>query len=467
MSTAALFDEESSSDDENVAAGTSIRNSNNVGSKNDRIDGKDDSDDDSTSPSSAPSKTTAKKTIFDDESDLEDPVTGTAATTDGYNEDDDDKEFDVEQDGIVGTAERKISSSVPTKPPHSKHMVVLEAPPRLDLNHKTVHMTKLPNLVGIQPTAFDADTYSAKQEEAEYKGFVHNMIRWRYKTHAGKHVRDDTTGALQRETNTHIVKWQDDSVTPPKVSYTLHIGKHEVLELDSHDSSKQNGFAGLNGYLYLSQTAEFVADEQNVKNNVEPGGTVLECVATIQSKFSARPSSLQSEAHKNLTVAVRQKTIKKARIAEYVTQEDPEKAKEEKIKIKSDFDKATSARKHKSGGGGRRAPGMNRRYLNEEYDDEDGNYDSIDIKKLKKRGREEEDSEDYGDSSEESEEEGDYKSRLAAMKKKKAKQDDSEEDMTFGVGDDDSDDDNNLVNRARKSVKKRAAVLDDDSEDDE
>ena len=437
MSTAALFDEDSSGDDEEPV----VANNNKVAASN-----SDDSDNDENTP---PPKTapSTKKTIFDDESDVEQQPKEAVH----YNEHDDDEEFD-EDDGIIGTAAAEKQSVEQSSKPKPKHMTVLDAPPRP--KNATVHMTRLPNIVGIQSTPFDINTYSAKGEEQDYKGFVHNMIRWRYATDQQGNYRSDEHGNIQRESNTRIVKWKDDTVTPPATYYTLHVGKNEVLELDSHDAtSKINDFAGMNGYLYLSQTATM--------EDGTTGGTVLECVAAITSKMTARPSSLLSEAHKNLTVAVRQQTIKRAKIAEYVTQEDPEKAKEDKIRVKSDLDKV-QARKKTAGG---KRPGMNRRYME---DDDDGNYDSIDIKKLKKRGRDNDvESEDYGDSSEDSEEEGNYKSRLAAMKKKKAEQVDSEEDLAFGAGDDDSSDEDEQINRAKKPVKKKASVLDDDSDDDE
>lgn len=443
MSTATLFDEESSEDDDDDGE-KPVATEKAMASKQD--------DDDDDKPAAAAAATAApknaKKTIFDDESDMDEEQPAKKPPVE-YNENDDDEEMD-DDDGIVGTAAAERLAKPTSKP---KHMTVLPAPP---LHCNSMHMTKLPNIVGIQPAPFDPDLYNAKEEEKDYKGFVHNMIRWRHATDEDGNVVRNADGKAQKDSNARIVKWHDDSVTPPLTYYTLHIGAQEVLELDLHDSSKPNGFAGLNGYVYLSQQAQMEDDAG--------GGTVLECVGAVTSRMTARPTSLQSEAHKNLTVAVRQKTIKKARIAEYVTQEDPEKAKEDKIKIKSDLEKATSRKRN--GGGGFRKPGMNRKYL-----EDDGNYDSVNIKQLKKRGREEDmDSEDYGDSDEESEDEVDYKSRVAAMRKKKAKADDeSEEDLTFGAGEDDDDDDSEdgKVNVVKKPAKKRAAVLDDDDDSDD
>ena len=69
------------------------------------------------------------------------------------------------------------------------------------------------------------------------------------------------------------------------------------------------------------------------------GRTILECQGPITSRLVPRPSSLQSAAHKNLTLAVRQRNMKKARIQEMTTTEDPELEKARKIKANEDLAK--------------------------------------------------------------------------------------------------------------------------------
>lgn len=197
----------------------------------------------------------------------------------------------------------------------------------------SLHMTKLPNVVAIQHTAFDEIEYDENEEEEQYKGYMHNMVRWRYvRDENGNLVRDGEDGSLVRESNTKLVKWSDGS-------FTLHIGK-EAFDIQNVDSSTSNGFTGLNGYVYVSQNATF----QNVDNDDhhdegQNGGTVLECIGPVGSRLVAKPSSLQSESHKSLTVAVRQRTVKRAKIAQYMTEEDPEKLKQERIKYNEDADK--------------------------------------------------------------------------------------------------------------------------------
>jgi RNA polymerase-associated protein LEO1 len=312
-------------------------------------------------------------------------------------------------------------------------------------------------LVGIQPEPYDADTYSASLEEKDYRGFVHSMIRWRYaRTESGELKRDEH-GKLVRESNARLVAWDDGSGGPR--SYTLCVGD-EVLEVDTIDSSS-NGFAGLNGYLYLSQKATLADDDHTL------AGTVLESMGAIQSRLIARPSSLESAAHKSLTVAVRQKTIKTARIAEYVTQEDPEKLKLQKIKMKQDLDKSL-ARKKVSYSNRRSTPAMNRRYLEQE---DDGMYDTINIKDMK-RGREYEEM-DYGEDSEDEDEEEDdtmfnrrkpapgRAARAASRRREAVSGDDDEEDEL--VFEEESDDDE-IKATSKKKIQHQALVDDDDDD---
>ncbi|KAI2492692.1 RNA polymerase II C-terminal domain phosphoserine binding [Fragilaria crotonensis] len=376
-----------------------------------------------------------------------------------YSPDEEDVEFD-DGEGIVGSAApTKPASDSPPKLRRPKKMTVLNSKrPSADT---TLHITKLPNVVGIQPEPFDVDTFKPEDEEAEYNGYVHNMIRWRYqKDKDGNFVRS-RDGKLMRESNARLVKWDDGSMT-------LHVGS-EVFLCDQRESG-QSGYPGLNGYLYLSQKATFPTekDDDNDDDNEDeqPGGTVLECMGPI-SKLSARPSSLQSAAHKALTVAVRQKTTKRATIAAYVTNEDPEKLKEERIRQKTDLDKAQARKnttRHYTSGSTRRTPGMNRRYMEEQ----DANYDSVNIKDLKRRDRPVDDDVDYASEDDDDDEDvGWSRGRLAAMRdtKKRARQSmesDDEGEEEFNVGGDDSDDEEQV---ALKKPKKAQSNMFDDDED--
>ena len=317
----------------------------------------------------------------------------------------------------------------------------------------SLHMTKLPNVVAIQPSAFDEADYDEKEEEETYKGYVHNMIRWRYKKDDNGNPMRDERGLI-RESNTKLVKWSDGS-------FTLHIGK-EAFDIQNVDSSTGSGFSGLNGYVYQSQKATFQTDENDSDNDDEDdlqnGGTVLECIGPVGSRFVAKPSSLQSESHKSLTVAVRQRTVKRAKIAQYMTEEDPEKLKQERIKYNEDAEKLKQRKRATGGGsrGGGRRPGMNKGYL--EADDDEG-YDTVNLRAMKKASASNYDMDemdDYGDESDD-----DYDQSFANRGRKRQRKpveedsDDDDEEMVF---DDDDDDDVVKIHQKKKS----SAVLDDD-----
>jgi hypothetical protein len=177
----------------------------------------------------------------------------------------------------------------------------------------------------------------------------------------------------------------------------------------------------------------------------------------------AKPSSLQSEAHKSLTVQVRQKTLKKARIEQYITQEDPEKAKQERIRYNEDADKIQSRKKsqqYRPTTSRQRTPGMNKRYMEDQDDD---NFDNINIRALKKGSAMEDDMDDYGDESDGDDEYDEtFRSRSRKRKKKvEEEEDEEEEELVF---DEESDEDVTII-KAHKKKRSHQAIEDDDDED--
>jgi len=394
--------------------------------------------------------------LFDDSSDEDDAVFDDAGAVVGSSAPPSAKKKNgsanrTELDGSgkynVGGTQNKSGERIN----RTQHVTVLQADRPEE--GTSLHMTKLPNVVAIQPTAFDEAEFDENEEEEQYKGYMHNMVRWRYKQDEnGDLVRDGGDGSLIRESNTKLVKWSDGS-------FTLHIGK-EAFDIKNVDSSTSGGFPGLNGYVYLSQKATFQNDDGDKDDNVEiqNGGTVLECIGPVASRLVAKPSSLQSESHKSLTVAVRQRTAKRAKIAQYMTEEDPEKLKQERIKYNEDADKLKQRKRatggnYRSSGGGRR-PGMNRSYL--EASDDEG-YDTVNIRALKKGSASNYDMDemdDYGDESDDDYDQS-FVNRNRKRQRKPAEEDsDDDEEMVF------DDDDEEVVNIHKK--KKSAAVLDDD-----
>lgn len=410
-------------------------------------DDSDDSDDDKKQKEKAEEKKKPDVSgLFDDSSDEEDNVFDDAGAVVGSSAPPSEKkkkDTDMDVDEAVTETPKKEKIN------RTQNASVLQADRPGD--GTSLHMTKLPNVVAIQPNAFDEVDYDEKEEEEQYKGYMHNMIRWRYqRDENGALVREGEDKHLVRESNTKLVKWSDGS-------YTLHIG-NEAFDIQNVDSSTNNGFAGLNGYVYLSQKATFQKEDDDEDEDGQNGGTVLECIGPVASRLVAKPSSLQSESHKSLTVAVRQRTVKRAKIAQYMTEEDPEKLKQERIKFNEDADKLRQRKRaaggnYRSGGGGVRR-GMSRSYL--EANDDEG-YDTVNIRALKKGSTSNYDMDemdDYGDESDDDYDQS-YVNRNRKRPKKPVEEDsDDDEEMVF------DDDDEEVVNVHKK--KKSTAVLDDD-----
>jgi len=387
------------------------------------------------------------------------------------------------------------------------------------------HVAKLPNLVGINTTPYDKRSHDKEAEEEHYRGYVHNIIRWRHRYRRdGDDEREllrDEKGNPVRESNARLVKWSDGS-------YTLHVGT-EVLEVDSLDSSAPStaaaptdgapgaarplpGFAGINGYLYVSQKAKIRPpsrrelakarhggtlpenhrdlpssdDDDDDDDAARPAGTILECLGPIASRFAPRPSSLASEAHRNLTLAVRQRNVKRARIAEIVTEVDPEQEKLARIKGKDDLEKSRRGKMGggRRGGGGRRSHG---RGMNATYLEEDGDYDGVNLGRLKRQTMrrdvysDEEDADmDYGEDSEEEEDEWSKKKKRRPNKdaarrgggdggKRRGRpewddedEDEEEGELVFGDDDDEGDDAAMFKKRGGGGASKKAVLDDDD-----
>ena len=319
-----------------------------------------------------------------------------------------------------------------------------------------------------------------EEEEEYYRGYVHNMIRWRYQLNEQGEMKRDEHGEAIRESNTRLVKWSDGS-------YTLHVGQ-EVLEVDTLDSSVPvdaekagvglPGFAGINGYLYVSQKARIRPPKKDQDPSTEgegeqpeeaaqPAGTVLECLGPISSRFAPRPSSLASEAHRNLTNAIRQRNVKRARIAEIVTDFDPEKEKQARIKGKDDLVKSQQ-RGRRSGGGG----GGGRRKMTTSYLEEDDDYEGVNLGRLKRqtmrRDYSDEEEMDYGEDSESEEDEWSKNKKrkrgaaAAASRKEKVESESSEEgEVVFG---DDDEEEGEMFKKRGEGSAKKANILDDDDD---
>ena len=408
----------------------------------------------------------------DDDDEEEETIKRPGVTTtpdkDGNKKGESDKEGDAEFDGqVVGLSSKTLAGAkskdgenadeeAPRSkpPPKTVHQSKLRVPVTTTLApHVSVHVTKLPNLMGIQPQPFDTSTYLPSVEDEEFGPSAASLVRWRYAN------KDDKGDDAPMESNTRLVEWEDGS-------WTLHIGA-EAFEVELKDRSKKD-FPGFNGYLFQSHQAQVDGKEDQTV-------TVLECVAPVNSRLTVHPSSLQSAAHKSLTVAVRQKTLKQARIATVATQDDPELLKAKRIQASQDIHK----QKQKSGGGGRSGGGRRARYSRGymEDDDDDGAFQTTNLRGLKRKVRDGEDLDDFIDDDEDEEEDMGRASLRAAKRNRRQRQqepeeeEEEEEELVLGGDDDDDDDDDEeeAAPRLKKNNKKpaRSNVFDEDDEDDD
>ena len=353
-----------------------------------------------------------------------------------------------------------LAAPSPKKPPPLKivHQQDLKVPATTALPpHVSVHVTKLPNLMGIQTQPFDTSTYFPSLEDDEFGPMAASLVRWRYAD------KDDKGEDAPIESNSRLVEWEDGS-------WTLHIGA-EAFEVDLKDRSKKD-FPGFNGYLYQSHQAQM--------DTADNTATVLECVAPVASRMTVHPSSLQSAAHKSLTVAVRQKTLKSARIATIATQDDPELQKQERIRASQDVHKQQQKRGGGGiggGGGGRRRPRMSRGYLEDDYDDDA--YDTTNIKGMKRKVREGEDMDDFIEDDDDDDMGRDTLRSKRSKRRQDAKEEEEdeeeeEEEEEIVMGGDDDDDEDEEDEAAPRVHKKKGEkkppsrnVFDDDDDDDE
>lgn len=343
---------------------------------------------------------------------------------------------DVEDDS--DDARRKEEDEKPAVPRKQKWVV----PETIESIKKQpeLYVTKFPNLVGFQTQPFDLGRYDAREEEEDFGDAAYNLIRWRQNGSSNK-----------IESNARLVEWEDGS-------FTLHIGTSEAFEIDTlpNTAATTPGFSK-NGYLYLSQKAQDKSDD-----NDGAVVTVLECTGPVASRFTLRPSSLQSEAHKMLTVAVRKRTTQRAQIAQIATQVDPEKQKQERIRNKADLEKSNRARNAAGGGGGtRRRFHVSSRSRQDYLEEDDRDFDTTNIRALKRGAYQDDYIEDNDD---EEEEDVGFMNRSAAAKRSKKQEESSDDDIVVGDEDDEEEEETFAVKKPKKT-QQRQSLFDDDESD--
>jgi RNA polymerase-associated protein LEO1 len=225
------------------------------------------------------------------------------------------------------------------------------------LDTDQLRLTKLSNIIAIEPRPFDPKTYEPSgaeyiDERGHKRVRLHdtNAIRWRWTAGAD--------GTPIRESNSRLIRWSDGSVT-------LNIGD-EVMDVREFDISGDHSF--------------LFARHPNLIQGQGP----------LKKKITLRPASLTSTSHKRLAAAVvkHHGSSRQLRVRATTTVVDPKKKKEDQEKAEAarikDLEKLADKqqrqlKKYRStptsyggGGGSRNRPtALNARYLEEDEEEEE------------------------------------------------------------------------------------------------
>jgi len=172
------------------------------------------------------------------------------------------------------------------------------------LDTDQLRLTKLSNIIAIDPRPFDPETYEPSgaeyiDERGHKRVRLHdtNAIRWRWT--AGE------DGALKRESNSRFIRWSDGTVT-------LSVGD-EVMDVREIDVSGDHSF--------------LFARHPNLIQGQGP----------LDKKITLRPASLTSTSHKRLAAAVvkHHGSSRQLRVRATTTLVDPKKEKEDQEKAEA------------------------------------------------------------------------------------------------------------------------------------
>jgi len=278
-----------------------------------------DSDDDDDVPARPPSVPTGE------------PVDGEEADGDDVGE----AELFGSDDSDAEAAPRSIVSapSAPSAPPLHYELPLL---PRPEVGSELYTM-RLPNILSIEPRAFDPLTFEdADEEQNTIMGKTDNIIRWR-ETEEGV-----------RQSNARMVTWSDGSMT-------LHVGD-EVL------------------------TAAPQKVEGGNQLFTRHKGSNLECHGLVRKKLVLQPASIKSSTHKALTKRIAKNHVKGSRMQMHTTTIDPEKKKLEDEKTWEQKNRL-QARQNARGGqddyGGEGGEELTTGFLDSDDDVGEGNLGAI------------------------------------------------------------------------------------------
>jgi hypothetical protein len=354
-------------------------------------------------------------------------------------------------------------------------------PPRFELPGD-INLLRTSRLVGIQTKVYDTDNFDETSEKAwntddhGNKRYL-NVIRWRYKKNKDGSYALNEGGDKIAESNARIITWSDGT-------RSIQIGK-EILDIDLKPLARQHH------WVYKQV--------MNKPPDGEPD-TVLECAGDyVKSRWSVKPSSVNSKSHKDL-VRLQQKTRankrnKQATIARTVTITDPEKDDEDRWRAEEKEIQALERQRRKVMKVDRydeyaNSGALSANYLEEDNDSDSDEEEEWDAKRTavdnsKKPSRAERAAQRNAakeDAAEEEEEEEDVDTKEKEIPSSSSATTTTTTTSTTtakrpleegggGSDDDDDDDDDDgdemLKQPVRKKQKVTAKILDDDDDDDD
>ncbi|KAK9820209.1 hypothetical protein WJX72_007517 [[Myrmecia] bisecta] len=202
------------------------------------------------------------------------------------------RDYDDEEEADDDDRDRRREEDRPLGPPLTLAAPLVDRPPSDKLR-----LFRQSNLVCIEPTPFDPETYEAEQEELEDET-GQKRVRLRNAIRCREVVGPD--GEVTKESNARFVRWSDGSLQ-------LLLGD-EVLDVTENDMRMDHN------YLFVRHQG------------------MIQGQASLATKIAFRPASLNSTFHKRLAAAVEKRHTKTFRVRHTSTVVDPKKEKAEREK---------------------------------------------------------------------------------------------------------------------------------------
>jgi RNA polymerase-associated protein LEO1 len=206
-----------------------------------------------------------------------------------------------------------LEQDVPRAPP-----LALEIPELPRPKPGQLCLTRLPNILGIEPRPFDPITYDPDGEPRGGAARDHsareNVVRWRY------------AAGGERESNARVVRWSDGSLT-------LHVGSEVLL-------ASEQALGTEHSHVFAKHTG------------------LIECHGLISHRLHFQPATRDSATHQRMRAKAASGTSKgkERRIRMTSTLSDPEKAKEARERVRAIAPRADPRRAPRPSAASRASP---------------------------------------------------------------------------------------------------------------